>query len=153
MLKLSYIVYCAHNPTKNFIHLYNIIIRYIIMIDLIRTSYGTILMTTDVILWYRHVTLLCMKFVYVNYASQELVAWICTAKTFIMPYLTIHCTMISSKIKDQRSKAQPVAKPLSALYYTVVVVYGSYTLGYNQEYHGHLYIHGYKLFNVIVQAT
>ena len=50
MLKLSYIVYCAHNPTKNFIHLYKIIIRYIIMIDLIRASYGTILMTTDVIL-------------------------------------------------------------------------------------------------------
>ena len=102
MLKLSYIVYTAHNPTKNFVHLYNIIIRYIIMIDLMRASYGTILMTTDIISWYRHVTLLCTKFVYVNYPNQELGAWICAAKNFIMPYLTIHCTMISSKIKDQR---------------------------------------------------
>ena len=40
--------------------------------------------------------------------------------------------------------------------YTVVVVYGSYTLGYNSVtaiYHGHSCIHGYKLFDVIVQAT
>ena len=68
---------------------------------------------------------------------------------YAIPYNTLYY----DKLKDQRSKALPVAKPLSALYYTVVMVYGSYTLGYNQEYHGHLYIHGYKLFDVIVQAT
>ena len=37
--------------------------------------------------------------------------------------------------------------------YTVVVVYGSYTLGYNCHYHRHSCIHGYKLFDIIVQAT
>ena len=35
--------------------------------------------------------------------------------------------------------------------YTVAVVYGSYTI--TAIYHGHYCIHGYKLFDVIVQAT
>ena len=37
--------------------------------------------------------------------------------------------------------------------YTVAVVYGSYTLGITAIYHGHRCIQGYKLFDVIVQAT
>ena len=37
--------------------------------------------------------------------------------------------MTSSKIKG--TPAVQLSKPLSALYYTVVVVYGNYTLGYS----------------------
>ena len=36
--------------------------------------------------------------------------------------------------------------------YTVAVVYGSYS-SITAIYHGHCCIHGYKLFDVIVQAT
>ena len=37
--------------------------------------------------------------------------------------------------------------------YTVALVYGSYTLEYNCHIPGHCCIRGYKLFDVIVQAT
>ena len=37
---------------------------------------------------YPKVTNLCVRFIYANYASQAPVAQICTAKIFIVPYIT-----------------------------------------------------------------
>ena len=53
----------------------------------------------------------------------------------------LNCTMTSSNIKD--TTCSILRKPLSALYvyHAVVVVYGSYTLGYNCHIYIYIYIY------------
>ena len=69
----------------------------------------------------------------------------------------VQYTLYCDQLKDQRHRLQYIlSKPLSALCYTTTLWswYMAVLLqGTTAVYHGHCCIHGYKLLDVIVQAT